>query len=143
MSMKISTIQVWVHDQDAALEFWTKKVGFQVTADVTVAELGNFRWLTVGPAGQPDVSLSLMAVPGQPVMDEQTRDQVLEVVGKGFANTVFLTTDDVDGDYARMTALGVEFVEKPEDRPYGRDCGFRDPSGNHIRLSQLNPDFAG
>ncbi|GAA1933557.1 VOC family protein [Kitasatospora viridis] len=141
MSMKIATVQLWVHDQDAALEFWTKKVGFQVTSDVTVPEMGNFRWLAVGPVSQPDVSICLMALPGQPIMDDKTQEQVLDVVGKGFAGSVFLTTEDVDGDYARLVAQGVEFVDKPEDRLYGRDCGFRDPSGNHVRLTQLNPDF--
>jgi uncharacterized glyoxalase superfamily protein PhnB len=137
MSIKIANAQLWVHDQEAALDFYVNKVGFVVRADVTLPELGDFRWLTVGPADQPDVSITLMAVPGQPVMDEQTRQQVLELTGKGFAGTVFLTTDDCDASYAALSARGVEFVEKPEDRPYGRDCGFRDPSGNHVRLTEL------
>lgn len=137
MTIKIATAQLWVHDQEVALDFWTNKVGFEVRADVTLPELGNFRWLTVGPAGQDDISVCLMAVPGQPVMDDQTREQVLDVVGKGFANAVFLSTDDCDAAYAELSSRGVEFVDKPEDRPYGRDCGFRDPSGNQIRLTQL------
>ncbi|MDH6142651.1 putative glyoxalase superfamily protein PhnB [Kitasatospora sp. GP30] len=137
MTIKIATAQMWVHDQEVALDFWTNKVGFEVRADVTLPELGNVRWLTVGPAGQDDISVCLMAVPGQPVMDDQTREQVLDVVGKGFANAVFLSTDDCDAAYAELSGRGVEFVDKPEDRPYGRDCGFRDPSGNQIRLTQL------
>ncbi|MFE0459564.1 VOC family protein [Kitasatospora sp. NPDC058965] len=139
MSMKIANAQLWVHDQNAALDFYVNKIGFEVRQDITMAELGDFRWLTVGPVGQPEVSITLMAVPGEPVMAEQTREQVLDLTSKGFAGTVFLTTDDVDTDYAQLTARGVEFVEKPEDRPYGRDCGFRDPSGNHLRLTQLFP----
>ncbi|TQF01665.1 VOC family protein [Kitasatospora acidiphila] len=137
MTIKIATAQLWVHDQEVALDFWTNKVGFEVRADVTLPELGNFRWLTVGPVGQDDISVCLMAVPGQPVMDDQTREQVLDVVGKGFANAVFLSTDDCDAAYAELSGRGVDFVDKPEDRPYGRDCGFRDPSGNQIRLTQL------
>ena len=136
--MKIATAQLWVHDQDEALEFWTKKVGFEVRSDVTVPELGNFRWLTVAPPGQEDVGVVLMAIPGAPVMDEQTGNEVRNLVSKGFAGTVFLTTDDVRRDYEEMKARGVEFTEEPEERPYGIDCGFRDPSGNSLRLTQIN-----
>ena len=140
--MKIATTQLWVHDQDEALAFYTEKVGMEVRMDVTVAELGNFRWLTVAPTGQADVAIVLMAIPGQPVMDDATAGQVRELMAKGFAGTVFLTTDDCVRDYEAMAARGVEFTERPEQRPYGIDCGFRDPSGNHLRLSQLAPDFA-
>ena len=91
---KIATAQLWVHDQDEALDFWTRKVGMEVRADVTLPEMGDFRWLTVGPAGQDDVAIVLMAIPGPPVMDDETADQVRTLMGKGFAGTVFLTTDD-------------------------------------------------
>jgi uncharacterized glyoxalase superfamily protein PhnB len=141
--MRISTTQLWVHDQDAALEFWTDRVGMEVRADVTVPEMGDFRWLTVGPPGQDDVDLVLMAIPGPPVMDEQTRDQVAEVMGKGFAGTVFLTTEDVHAEHARLVERGVEFVEPPSQTPYGIDSGFRDPSGNSIRLTQLAEGWDG
>jgi predicted enzyme related to lactoylglutathione lyase len=140
--MRIATTQLWVHDQDEALAFYTDKVGMEVREDVTMAELGNFRWVTVAPAGQTDVAIVLMAIPGQPVMDDATGVQVRELMAKGFAGTVFLTTDDCMRDYAQMSARGVEFVEAPEEQPYGIDCGFRDPSGNHLRLTQLAPDFA-
>ena len=92
--MRIATTQLWVHDQDEALDFWTKKVGMEVRTDVTVPELGNFRWLTVGPAGQPDVAIVLMAIPGAPMIDDETHEQIRELMSKGFAGTVFLTTDD-------------------------------------------------
>ena len=135
--IKIANSQMWVHDQDEALAFYTEKLGWEVRADVTMPEMGNFRWLTVGPAGQPDFSVVLMAVPGQPVLDDDTRKQVLDLSAKGFAGTLFLTTDDVRSDYEELKARGVEFSEEPEERPYGIDAGFHDPSGNSFRLTQV------
>lgn len=133
---KIASTQVWVHDQDEALAFYTEKLGFEIHSDVTLPEMGDFRWLAVGPAGS-DVSIVLMAIPGQPVMDDETREEVRALMAKGFAGAVFFTTDDVMADYETLSSRGVEFTDPPEDRPYGIDCGFRDPSGNHFRLSQL------
>jgi uncharacterized glyoxalase superfamily protein PhnB len=135
--MKISTAQVWVHDQEEALAFYTEKLGFEVRSDVTLPEMGNFRWLTVSPPGQEDVAVVLMAIPGPPVMDETTARQVEELMAKGFAGTVFLTTEDCHADYETLKGRGVEFTETPEERPYGIDCGFRDPSGNSIRLTEV------
>jgi predicted enzyme related to lactoylglutathione lyase len=135
--ISIGTTQLWVHDQDEALEFYTKKVGLEVRSDVTMPEMGNFRWLTVGPAGQPDIAIVLMAIPGPPVMDDTTADQVRDLVGKGFAGTVFLVTDDCQAAYEELRDRGVEFTETPEQRPYGIDSGFRDPSGNSLRLTQV------
>jgi uncharacterized glyoxalase superfamily protein PhnB len=139
----IGAAQLWVHDQDEALDFYTKKVGMEVRSDVTLPELGNFRWLTVGPAGQPDVAISLMAIPGPPVMDDGTADQVRALMAKGFAGTVFLVTDDARASYEELKARGVEFTEEPEERPYGIDSGFRDPSGNSLRLTQVSEVVAG
>ena len=136
--IRIATAQLWVHDQDEALEFCTEKLGFEVRSDVTLPEMGNFRWLTVGPAGQPDVAIVLMAIPGPPVIDDADRRQIRDLMGKGFAGTVFLTTDDCQKAYDEMKARGVEFIEKPEEQPYGIDAGFRDPSGNNLRLAQLH-----
>ncbi len=135
--IKLSTAQLWVHDQDEALSFYTKKLGMEVRTDVTLPEMGNFRWLTVGPAQQPDIAITLMAIPGQPVMDAETAAQVRDLMAKGFAGTIFLTSDDVYADYEDLKARGVEFTEAPEERPYGIDAGFRDPSGNAIRLTQV------
>ena len=140
--IKIATAQVWVHDQDEALAFYTQKLGFEVRMDATLPELGGFRWLTVGPAGQPDVDIVLMRVPGPPVMDADTAEQVKSLMAKGFAGTVFLTTDDVQASYEELKARGVEFSEAPEERPYGIDSGFRDPSGNSFRLTQVSDQFA-
>ena len=139
--IKISIAQLWVHDQEVALKYWTEKVGMEVREDVSLPELGDFRWLTVGPPGQDDMAIVLMAVPRH-IMDETTRSEVLNVVAKGFAGTVFLTTDDCQAAYEKMKARGVEFTEEPHQMPYGIDCGFRDPSGNSVRLTQL-ADIAG
>ncbi len=135
--IKIANAQLWVHDQDEALAFYTEKVGMEVRADVTLPEMDDFRWLTVGPVGQEDVSITLMAIPGPPVMDAETAQQVREVMAKGFAGTVFLTTEDCQASYEELKARGVEFSETPEERPYGIDSGFRDPSGNSIRLTEV------
>jgi predicted enzyme related to lactoylglutathione lyase len=135
--MKITTTQLWVHDQDEALAFYTQKVGLEVKSDVTLPEMGDFRWLVVGPPGQEDIGIVLMAIPGPPIMDEPTGEQVRDLMSKGFAGTVFFTTEDVLADYEELSARGVEFVEKPEQRPYGIDTSFRDPSGNHLRLTQV------
>jgi catechol 2,3-dioxygenase-like lactoylglutathione lyase family enzyme len=135
--IRIANAQVWVHDQKDALEFYTKKLGMEVRVDASFAELGDFRWLTVGPPGQPDVAIVLMAIPGPPVMDAETAEQVRTLMAKGFAGTVFLTTDDVRAEYQELKGRGVEFVDPPEERPYGIDSGFRDPSGNSIRLTQV------
>lgn len=135
--IKINSTQLWVHDQDDALDFWTEKVGMEVRSDVTVPEMGDFRWLTVGPPGQDDVSIVLMAIPGPPIMDDETAKQVEEVMGKGFAGTVFLGTDDVYSSYEALKGRGVEFVDEPKQQPYGIDSTFRDPSGNYVRLTQV------
>jgi predicted enzyme related to lactoylglutathione lyase len=139
--MKIANAQLWVHDQEEALQFWTKKVGFEVRADVTMPEMGDFRWLTVSPPGQEDVSVVLMAIPGEPMIDPATQKQIRDLSAKGFAGTVFLVTEDCRADYERLVANGIEFTEAPEERPYGIDAGFRDPSGNAIRLTQLSMSF--
>ncbi len=139
--MRIANTQMWVHDQDEALAFYTEKLGMEVRVDATLPEMGGFRWLTVGPPDQPDVAIVLMAVPGPPMVDEATAAQIRELMGKGFAGTAFLVTDDCRKSYEELTARGVEFSEPPEEYPYGIDSGFRDPSGNSLRLTQVNADF--
>jgi predicted enzyme related to lactoylglutathione lyase len=134
--IRIGSAQLWVHDQDEALAFYTQKVGMEVHADVTLPEL-DFRWLTVGPPNQRDVSIVLMAIPGEPVMDDQTAEEVRNLMAKGFAGTIFLTTDDCYAAVDELKRRGVEIVDEPEERPYGIDSSFRDPSGNHLRLTQV------
>lgn len=135
--ISIGSAQLWVHDQDEALEFWTTKVGMEVRSDVTLPEMGNFRWLAVGPPGQEEVTIVLMAIPAAPMIDDATGDQIRELMAKGFAGTVFLVTEDCQASYEELSGRGVEFSEAPEERPYGIDSGFRDPSGNSIRLTQV------
>jgi catechol 2,3-dioxygenase-like lactoylglutathione lyase family enzyme len=135
--MKIANAQLWVHDQDEALAFYTEKLGMEIRNDVTLAELGDFRWLTVAPPGQEDFAIVLMAIPGPPVFDEETAQQIETLMGKGASGGVFLTTDDCQASYEELKARGVEFTEPPEQRPYGIDSGFRDPSGNSLRLTQV------
>jgi uncharacterized glyoxalase superfamily protein PhnB len=135
--MKISNAQLWVHDQDEALAFYTEKLGMEVRADVTLPEMDDFRWLTVSPPGQEDIAIVLMRIPGPPVFEEETVKEIESLMAKGAGATVFLTTDDCRADYQQLKAKGVEFTEPPEERPYGIDCGFRDPSGNHLRLTQV------
>ena len=134
--IRIAYAHLWVHDQDEALAFYTEKVGMEVRTDVTVPELGNFRWVAVGPPGQEDVGVALMAIPGPPIMDDETAEQVGALVAKGFAGTVFLTTEDCQASYEELKGRGVEFTDTPQERPYGIDAGFRDPSGNSLRLTE-------
>lgn len=136
--IKLSGAQVWVHDQDEALAFYTEKLGMELRQDVTVPEMGGFRWLSVGVPGQ-ETEVVLMAIPGPPMIDEAIREEIRSLVAKGFAQTLFLTTDDCHRSFAELSACGVEFTEEPEQRPYGIDAGFRDPSGNSFRLTQTLP----
>jgi catechol 2,3-dioxygenase-like lactoylglutathione lyase family enzyme len=136
MLKQLTHVNVWVHDQDEALGFYTEKLGMEIRDDVTVAELGNFRWLTVGLAEQDDVALALMAVPGPPVFTADTREQLEALMAKGAAGGLFFSTDDCRASYEQLRSRGVEFTEEPSERPYGIDAAFRDPSGNHIRIVQ-------
>ena len=137
--LRISSVNLWVRDQDEALAFWTDKVGLELRSDASFPELGGFRWLRVGPPHQPEVELVLMAVPGPPVVSAEQTALIREVVGQGLAGAVFLVTDDVRRDHELLAGRGVEFTEPPEDRPFGIDAGFRDPSGNQVRLTQELP----
>ena len=134
--IKLANINVWVHDQEEALAFYTDKLGWEVRADVQLPEIPDFRWLTVSPPGQPDVAIVLMEVPGPPVFEEETRQKVLDIMAKGATGGLFLETDDCRASYEELKARGVEFSEEPSERPYGIDAGFRDPSGNAFRLVQ-------
>ena len=124
MLKQLTTTQVWVHDQDEALAFYTEKLGLELREDVTVPEMGNFRWLTVG-------------VPGPPVFDAETREQILALVAKGAANGLFFASEDVKATYEELKGRGVEFQGEPTEQPYGVDVGFRDTSGNQMRVAQL------
>jgi catechol 2,3-dioxygenase-like lactoylglutathione lyase family enzyme len=139
--IRIASAQLWVTDQDEALAFYTDKVGMEVKSDVTMAELGDFRWLTVGPPGQDDVSIVLMAIPGPPVFEPETSEKIRDLLARGAASAVFLTTEDAKVDYEQLKSRGVEFTDELSERPYGIDCGFRDPAGNSVRLTQVREDL--
>jgi catechol 2,3-dioxygenase-like lactoylglutathione lyase family enzyme len=136
MLKQLTNTQVWVHDQDEALAFYTEKLGLELREDVTVPELGNFRWLAVGVPGQQDVAITLMAIPGPPVFDAETQDAIKTLVAKGVATGLFFATDDVQATYEELKDRGVEFQQEPTEQPYGVDAGFRDPSGNQMRVAQ-------
>ena len=136
MLKQLATVQVWVHDQDEALAFYTEKLGLELREDVTVPEMGNFRWLSVGVPGQEDVAIVLMAVPGPPVFEEETRAQIHALLAKGASGGLFFTTDDVRGTYEELERRGAELTQEPTEQPYGIDAGLRDPSGNQFRMVQ-------
>jgi catechol 2,3-dioxygenase-like lactoylglutathione lyase family enzyme len=138
MLKQLTHTQVWVHDQDEALAFYTEKLGMELREDVTVPELGNFRWLTVGVPGQPEVAITLMAVPGPPVFDEETRSQIQTLLAKGASGGLFFSAEDVQGTYEELKNRGVEFTQEPIQQPYGLDAGFRDSSGNHFRMISVD-----
>ena len=137
MPMRLTHVNVWVHDQDEALAFYTQKLGMELRDDITLPELGGFRWLTVGPVGQSDVALTLMTVPGPPVFDAETSEQLKALVAKGAAGGLFFATDDIQSTYEELKSRGVEFTQEPTEQPYGVDAGFRDLSGNQMRLAQM------
>jgi catechol 2,3-dioxygenase-like lactoylglutathione lyase family enzyme len=135
MLKHVSHVGLWVHDQDEALAFYTEKLGFELRDDVTMPEFGNYRWLTVGPPGQPEVSL-ILSLPGPPVVDPETAEQVKAMIAKGLMGSVILAVDDVRATYEVMRARGVEFTQEPVQQFYGMDAALRDPSGNPIRLGE-------
>src|SRR3712207_7278254 len=133
--MKIADAHLWVHAQDEALAFYTQKLGMEVRSDVTVPELGMFRWLTVAPFGQPDVAIALMAIPGPPVFEPETSEQVRSLMSKGAAGTVFLTSDDVRLEYEELSRRRLQFTDPPEERPSRIDPLFPDPSRHPLWLT--------
>jgi catechol 2,3-dioxygenase-like lactoylglutathione lyase family enzyme len=133
MLKRITHSQVYVLDQDEALDFYVGKLGLEVNTD---ADLGFMRWLTVNIPGEPERQL-LLEKPGPPAHDDATAEQVRELVTKGAMGMVgILAVDDIDKTYKELVAKGVEFTEEPTERDYGIDCGLRDPFGNHMRIVQ-------
>jgi predicted enzyme related to lactoylglutathione lyase len=133
----LMSVNLWVHDQDEALAFYTTKVGMEVRMDATMAEMGNFRYLTVSTKDQPDVQL-ILGVPGPPMHDAETVKLINELVGKGVMTGVSFRTSDCRGTYEELKKRGVEFTQEPSVVPWGMDAAFRDPSGNNIRIVQLS-----
>ena len=133
---KIANAQLWVDDQDESLAFYTDKLGWDVRSDITVDEW-SFRWLAVGPPEQPDIAVVLMPIPGPPMLDDESGKHLADLMAKGMAGTLFLTTEDCQAAYEDLSSKGVEFVDLPTRQAYGIDASFRDPSGNHIRLTEM------
>ena len=137
-SLRIS--QIYVLDQQQALDFYVGKLGLEVRDDIN---LGYMRWLTVNVPGDRDRAI-LLEQPGPPSMDEKAAAVVREQLTKGqTGGHLFFTTDDCRRTYEELVAKGVEFTEAPTERPYGIDSGLRDPFGNHIRFSQMVDNYAG
>jgi catechol 2,3-dioxygenase-like lactoylglutathione lyase family enzyme len=133
MLKSLAISQIYVLDQKAALDFYVGKLGLVVNTD---QDLGFMRWLTVSVPGDKTREI-LLETPGQPAMDDKTAGQVRDLLTKGASGGhLFFTTDDCRKTYKELKAKGVEFTEEPTERPYGIDCGLRDPFGNHIRFSQ-------
>ena len=121
-------------DADAALAFYRDTLGFELRNDVGY---GGMRWLTVGPVGKPDTSIVLHPPATDPTITDDERRTILELIAKGSFGALTLATDDLDGLFERIEASGADVVQEPADQPYGvRDCAFRDPSGNLLRINQ-------
>jgi catechol 2,3-dioxygenase-like lactoylglutathione lyase family enzyme len=133
MIQRISHVSLFVLDQDRALDFYTKKLGMTVNTD---QRMGDFRWLTVSPAGQPDIEIILMKVAATPMMDEETAETVRTLVQKGALGAGVLETDDIQRTYEELRAKGVEFMGEPQERPYGIEALLKDDSGNWFSVVQ-------
>jgi uncharacterized glyoxalase superfamily protein PhnB len=121
-------------DPEAALAFYRDTLGFEVRMDVGY---GGKRWITVGPAGQPDTSIVLHPPAVDPGITDDERRTIAEMMAKGTYATLLLATRDLDGTFERLEASGVEIIQEPIEQPYGvRDCAVRDPAGNHIRIQE-------
>jgi catechol 2,3-dioxygenase-like lactoylglutathione lyase family enzyme len=128
----LSHSPIWVLDQDEALAFYTEKLGFEVNTD---AKMDDFRWLTINPPGRPDHELVLL-VPGPPMMDEESADQLKALVAKGALGAGAFETDDCRATYAELSARGVTFLSEPTERFYGVEATFRDNSGNWFSMTE-------
>jgi catechol 2,3-dioxygenase-like lactoylglutathione lyase family enzyme len=134
--LKLGTVNIWVDDQDEALAFYTEKLGFEQRQDVTVPEMGNFRWLTVGPPGQ-EVEFVLMPIPPEPIFIPETQEQIRALMRKHVTGGCIFLTDDCQATYDELKGRGVEFNQEPTKQPYGIDASFYDPFGNSFRIAQL------
>jgi len=123
------------NDPDAAVAFYRDVLGFEIRNDVGY---NGMRWVTVGPAGQPGTSIVLYPPSATPGITDDERRTLVEMMAKGTYATIVLATADLDVTFARLQARGAEVMQEPIDQPYGlRDCAFRDPAGNHLRIQEL------
>ncbi|RJS47386.1 VOC family protein [Nocardioides cavernaquae] len=132
--MKISHTFITVDDHDKALAFYRDLLGFTVTKDVS---MGDFRWVSVAAPGTPDVEVVLETVGGSPETTPADREALAALLAKGLLRAIILTVDDVDAIFGKLEAAGADVIQEPFDQPYGvRDCAFRDPAGNMVRINQ-------
>lgn len=130
--MKISHTFITVDDHDKALGFYRDLLGFTVTKDIS---MGDFRWVSVAAPGTPDVEVVLETVGGSPETTPADREALAALLAKGLLRAIIVTVDDVDATFAKLEAAGADVIQEPFDQPYGvRDCAFRDPAGNLIRI---------
>jgi catechol 2,3-dioxygenase-like lactoylglutathione lyase family enzyme len=134
MNQHLSYIAVWVRDQDEAVAFYTQKLGFEVRDDVTLEELGGYRWLTIGEPGKPDFALALN-VPGPPFEADKV-EAINTLMAAGMLSGLFFATDDAQATHEQLKSRGVEIEQEPTQVPYGTEIVLRDPSGNSIRYVQ-------
>ncbi|NUT72495.1 VOC family protein [Pseudarthrobacter sp. C4D7] len=134
MDINISSTFLPATDPDASLAFYRDALGFEIRNDVG---RGAMRWITVGPTGQKDVSIVLHPPAVDPGITEDERRTITEMMAKGTYATIVLSSPDVDAAFAKVEATGADVVQEPIDQPYGiRDCAFRDPAGNTVRINQ-------
>jgi catechol 2,3-dioxygenase-like lactoylglutathione lyase family enzyme len=134
MSQHLSHIGLWVHDQDEAISFYTQKLGFDVREDVSLPELGGYRWVTVGPPENRDFALALN-VPGPP-FDADKVQSLQTLMTAGMLGGLFFATDDAQATYDELKGRGAEIDQAPTQVPYGTEIVLHDPSGNSIRYVQ-------
>ena len=135
MNISIQSAFLPQDDPDAAIAFYRDALGFEVRSDV---EYGGLHWITVGPPGQPGTSIVLYPPAATPGVTDDERRTIVEMMAKGSFGRIILTTADLAGAFERLEASGADVVQEPTDQPYGiRDCAFRDPAGNEIRINQL------
>jgi len=136
MDIKILSSFLPHTDPEASLAFYRDVLGFEIRTDVGY---GGMRWITVGPVDQPDTSVVLYPPGADPGITEDERQTIAEMMAKGTYATLVLATKDIDGVFERLQATDAEVIQEPTDQPYGvRDCAFRDPAGNHIRINQVS-----
>ncbi|MGR7024169.1 VOC family protein [Geodermatophilus sp. URMC 62] len=135
MDLTIHTTVLPHTDPDASLAFWRDTLGFEVRTDVGT---GPMRWITVGPAGRPGTSVLLAPPAVDPGITDDERRTVAEMMAKGTYGWILLATKDLDGTFERLQAADADVVQEPTEQPYGvRDCAFRDPAGNLVRIQEL------
>jgi catechol 2,3-dioxygenase-like lactoylglutathione lyase family enzyme len=127
---------IYVTDQEEALEFYCDKLGFEVRTDMPMTDEGDVRWLTLSPKGQPDLEIILAPLTPGPMFDAEKAEQIKGLVQSGALGIGVFETDDINGDYERLSRQGVEFVSPPEERFYGIEAIVKDNSGNWFSLTQ-------